>query len=163
MHVAAIIPVYNGRRFLRGAVETVLAQTRRPDERLIIDDGSSDDALAALDGLSIDLPLKRLRQDNRGQSAAHNLGARETRCELLALRDQDDLLAAAPRRGVWQRDAAAQRQLAPLLRAELAQLAHVGRAEIAEALLPAIEVCSLMPCCRQSSTAGTPLSACRRM
>ncbi len=43
--IAVVIPVYNHARFLAGTLESVLAQTRRPDRILVLDDGSTDDSL----------------------------------------------------------------------------------------------------------------------
>lgn len=88
--VSVIMPVYNGRRFLRGAVESVLAQTLPPCELIVVDDGSTDGSLAELDGLPAPFPVRVLRQANAGQSAARNLAARQAEGEYLAFLDQDD-------------------------------------------------------------------------
>ena len=88
--ISAILPVYNGRRFLRGAVESVLAQTLPPCELILVDDGSTDGSLAEIEGISTPFPLRVLRQENAGQSAARNLAARQAEGELLAFLDQDD-------------------------------------------------------------------------
>jgi glycosyltransferase involved in cell wall biosynthesis len=88
--VSAILPVFNGRRFLREAVESVLAQTLPPCELIVVDDGSTDGSLSELDGLAAPFPIHVLRQDNRGQSAARNLAARQATGEYLAFLDQDD-------------------------------------------------------------------------
>lgn len=50
--VTTIIPVFNRARMLREAVASVLAQDYRPIEIIIVDDGSTDDTPAAVDGLA---------------------------------------------------------------------------------------------------------------
>ncbi|HWM91685.1 MAG TPA: glycosyltransferase [Thermoanaerobaculia bacterium] len=93
MHrVSAILPVFNGRRFLRAAVRSVLAQTLPPCELIVVDDGSTDGSLAELEGMpeGTPFPIRVLRQENAGQSAARNLAARQAEGEYLAFLDQDD-------------------------------------------------------------------------
>jgi len=90
--VSVIIPVFNGRRFLRAALLSVLAQSLPPCEVIVVDDGSTDDSLTELEGLSPGpWALRVLRQANAGQSAARNLAAREAAGEYLAFLDQDDV------------------------------------------------------------------------
>ena len=89
--VSVILPVFNGRRFLNEAVRSVLAQTLPPCELIVVDDGSTDDSLAELEGLPpAPFPIRVLRQANAGQSAARNLAARHAEGEYLAFLDQDD-------------------------------------------------------------------------
>jgi glycosyltransferase involved in cell wall biosynthesis len=83
--------VFNGRRFLLGAVQSVLAQSLPPCELIVVDDGSTDGSLDELAGLPPSpFPLRVLRQANAGQSAARNAAAREATGEYLAFLDQDD-------------------------------------------------------------------------
>ncbi|HYG61078.1 MAG TPA: glycosyltransferase family 2 protein [Thermoanaerobaculia bacterium] len=89
--VSAILPVFNGRRYLRDAVRSVAAQTLPPCELIVVDDGSTDGSLAELEGLPpAPFPIRVLRQENAGQSAARNLAARQAEGEYLAFLDQDD-------------------------------------------------------------------------
>jgi glycosyltransferase involved in cell wall biosynthesis len=89
--VSAILPVFNGRRFLRAAVQSVLAQSLPPCELIVVDDGSTDDSLAELEGLvPAPFPVRVLRQTNSGQSAARNFASRQAEGEYLAFLDQDD-------------------------------------------------------------------------
>lgn len=92
MHrVSVILPVFNGRRFLLGAVRSVLAQSLPPCELIVVDDGSTDGSLGELEGLPPGpVPVRVLRQANAGQSAARNLAARQAEGEYLAFIDQDD-------------------------------------------------------------------------
>lgn len=89
--IAAVIPLYNGERFIERALRSVTGQTRRPDEILVVDDGSTDagpDRVAALAG---DLPVRLVRKRNGGQSSARNLGVARASASLIAFLDQDDL------------------------------------------------------------------------
>lgn len=99
--VSAIIPVHNRAWCIRRSIESVLGQDYRPLELIIVDDGSTDDTPRLLDEISRDLSsrsesksggiaLRILRQDNRGVSAARNLGIRDARGPLIALLDSDD-------------------------------------------------------------------------
>lgn len=82
--------VYNGRRYLREAVESVMHQTDLPHELLVVDDGSTDGSLEILDELTPSFPIRVFRQDHAGQSAARNHGIREAEGEFIAFLDQDD-------------------------------------------------------------------------
>ncbi len=89
--VSAILPVFNGRQFLPGAVRSVLAQSLPPCELIVVDDGSTDGSLEELASLPpAPFPVRVLRQANAGQSAARNAAAREATGDYLAFLDQDD-------------------------------------------------------------------------
>jgi glycosyltransferase involved in cell wall biosynthesis len=93
IHISVVIPTYNRAVLLRRAVESVLRQTRKPDEVVVVDDGSTDDtaSVASLFGHSI----RYLRQQNAGSSAARNRGVEEARCEWIAFLDSDDVWTEA--------------------------------------------------------------------
>lgn len=90
-NICAIIPVYNGRRYLREAVESVVKQTLRPDRLIIIDDGSTDGSLEVLEELALPMPLTVISQANRGQAASRNKGVSLAGTEFIAFLDQDDI------------------------------------------------------------------------
>src|SRR5574341_425886 len=88
--ISAIIPAYNGAsRYLEQAICSVLTQTYRDCELIVVDDASTDDTAR----LVLRFPQVRYlrRADNGGQAAARNDGARLARGEFLAFLDQDDL------------------------------------------------------------------------
>lgn len=87
--ISVVVPVFNGERFLAEAIESVLAQTWRPIEVLVVDDGSSDGSAAAAERFGP--PVQTLRQEHRGPPAARNLGLRAARGDLVAFLDADDL------------------------------------------------------------------------
>jgi glycosyltransferase involved in cell wall biosynthesis len=92
--VSTIIPVYNRPALLREAVASVIAQTYRPIEILIIDDGSTDGTAAAAEDLArIHGPLVRvLRVAHGGPGRAREAARQLARGEFLQHLDSDDLL-----------------------------------------------------------------------
>lgn len=88
-----LMSVHNGGRWLRAAVESVLAQTWRDFEFLILDDASTDASAAQIE--SFDDPRIRLIRlpENIGLTRSLNRGLREARGELIARQDADDLSA----------------------------------------------------------------------
>jgi hypothetical protein len=87
--VSVVIPVFNGERFLRDAVDNVLAQRYPSVEIIIVDDGSTDGTATLLGDLPCD--VRYFKQENAGPSAARNRGIRDTAGELIAFLDVDDL------------------------------------------------------------------------
>lgn len=90
--VTVLLPVRDGLPHLRDAVASVLAQTHRDLELLVLDDGSTDGTGAWLDGLR-DSRVRVLHREGRGLVAALNDGLGEARHELVARMDADDLSA----------------------------------------------------------------------
>jgi glycosyltransferase involved in cell wall biosynthesis/SAM-dependent methyltransferase len=89
--ISAIIPLYNGEKFIEQSLRSILAQTLRPDEIIVVDDGSTDNGAAIVRTL-IDkgLPIRLLSKQNGGQASARNHGIRSSTGDLIALLDQDD-------------------------------------------------------------------------
>lgn len=87
--VTAIVPVYNGERYIREALGSILGQTRRPAEIIVVDDGSTDRTAALVMAMNPDITL--IRQANAGAAAARNAGIAAATGEYLAFLDHDDL------------------------------------------------------------------------
>ncbi len=92
--VSTVIPVYNRAVMLREAVDSVLAQTWRPIEIIIVDDGSTDDTLKVEDEIRAQHPeiVRVLRQANAGPGTARQLGLDAAQGEFVQFLDSDDLL-----------------------------------------------------------------------
>lgn len=86
--VSVIIPLHNGSRYLRAALESVFAQTYRPFEMIVVDDGSVDDSGVIAQRFD---DVRYIYQANQGVAAARNKGIEAARGEFLAFLDQDDL------------------------------------------------------------------------
>ena len=86
--VSVIIPTFNNAKFILQAVESVLQQTYRDYELLVIDDGSTDETRSILQPYQD--RIRYLYHENRGVSAARNRGLYLARGEFVALLDGDD-------------------------------------------------------------------------
>lgn len=100
--VSTIIPVHNRAGLLREAVASVLTQTYRPIEIVIVDDGSTDETPRAADALAAAHPaeVRVLHGRNAGPGLAREAGRRVARGEFIQYLDSDDLLL--PRKFEWQ-------------------------------------------------------------
>jgi glycosyltransferase involved in cell wall biosynthesis len=88
--ISVIIPTFNRAHWVAEAVASVLAQTFKDFEVLVVDDGSTDATLEALAQFFRQTKILR-RPERRGVSAARNLGIAAAQGEWLAFLDSDDL------------------------------------------------------------------------
>ncbi|HEX3040670.1 MAG TPA: glycosyltransferase [Solirubrobacterales bacterium] len=87
--VSVVIPCWNQAHYLGEAIESVLAQTHRRLELVVVDDGSEDNSCE----VAARYPgVRRVRQPNRGVAAARNRGLAETTGEYVVFLDADDRL-----------------------------------------------------------------------
>jgi len=92
--VSVIVPCYNQGRYLSDALNSLLAQTYRNWECIIVNDGSTDNTRqVALDYVSRDPRFRYLEQRNRGLANARNRGLREMRGTHVQFLDADDAIA----------------------------------------------------------------------
>lgn len=92
--VSIVLPVYNGARYLREAIESALAQTYHDFEFIIINDGSTDNSLEILRGIK-DRRIRLYDQENKGLADTLNIGIFFARGAYIARMDQDDLALAS--------------------------------------------------------------------
>jgi glycosyltransferase involved in cell wall biosynthesis len=90
--VSIIIPAYNGGRYLPAAIDSVLGQTYRNYELIVVDDGSTDDTALVLQSYLDPNPnIRYVAQTNQGVGAARNHGIRLAQAKWIAFLDQDDV------------------------------------------------------------------------
>lgn len=87
--ISCIVPVFNGERYLKEALDSILAQTYRPIEIIVVDDGSTDNTAAVVAGYGEQ--VRYLLQSNTGPAAARNLGLTAAHGAFVAFLDADDL------------------------------------------------------------------------
>lgn len=87
--VSVIVPVYDGERYVRATIASVVAQTYRPIEIIVVDDGSRDGTAEAVRDCRAGLHYRH--QEHAGAAAARNTGVAMARGEFLAFIDADDL------------------------------------------------------------------------
>ncbi len=86
MNISVIIPTYNRAKYLPRAIESVLSQSFKPLEIIIVDDGSIDDTKSVVSRY----PVGYIYQENSGVSSARNGGVKEAKGEWVAFLDSDD-------------------------------------------------------------------------
>lgn len=86
--IAAVVPTYNRATLVERALRSMLAQTRRPDEIIVVDDGSTDGTLDRLAAFGADVRV--VSTDRRGASGARNAGVVAASHGWVAFLDSDD-------------------------------------------------------------------------
>lgn len=87
--ISVVIPNYNRAALIGETLNNVFAQTRPPDEVIVVDDGSTDDSVAAIQRFGSQVTL--IRQENHGPGPARNRGLAAARGDLIQFMDSDDL------------------------------------------------------------------------
>lgn len=96
--VSVIIPTYNREKLIIDAIKSVIGQTYKPIELLIVDDGSTDSTKLVIDDIisqteqDKNLTIRYLFQDKKGAQAARNLGSIESKGQYIQFLDSDDVL-----------------------------------------------------------------------
>lgn len=95
MTISIVIPTYNGERFVEQAIQSVLNQTRQPDEIIISDDNSTDNTLEICNRYSDRLNIFCNPKGPSGFVNGWNNAISHASCEFISILHQDDILAPA--------------------------------------------------------------------
>jgi glycosyltransferase involved in cell wall biosynthesis len=87
--VSVIVPVYNGEKYIREAIDSILNQSYKDFEVIVIDDGSIDNTLSIVK--ECDGKIRWKSQENKGQASAINEGIKMVKGEYVAYLDADDV------------------------------------------------------------------------
>jgi len=107
--VSVIIPAYNAERHIGEALASIRAQTLPAVEILVVDDGSTDGTVEAVERAGAGLDVTLIRQANAGPAAARNHGIRRARGRYCAFLDADDTMLPerlAAQKALFDADAA---------------------------------------------------------
>lgn len=91
--LSVVMPVYNGEKYLSQAIESVLNQTYKNFELIVIDDGSKDDSVRIIKQFQKNdrRIVLLVNEKNRGISNAMNRGIKSAKGEIIALAHGDDI------------------------------------------------------------------------
>ncbi|MFA5992261.1 MAG: glycosyltransferase [Candidatus Pacearchaeota archaeon] len=91
MKISLIIPCYNGEKYLDATINSVLNQTKKPDEIIIVDDCSKDKSLELIKNYSKKHKTIKLIQNpvNKGLSATRNIGIQNSKGDIIIFIDVD--------------------------------------------------------------------------
>ena len=88
MTITVVIPAYNSEKYIARAIDSVLTQTHKPDEIIVVDDGSTDNTSEI--ARKYEPSVKLIQQQNAGASVARNTGIEAATSEWIAFLDADD-------------------------------------------------------------------------
>lgn len=93
--VSVIVPVYNAEPYLRKCLDSLVNQTLKEIEILVVNDGSTDNSLSILEGYRSQYPekIKVFSKENGGQASARNLALKYAEGEYIGFVDADDYAA----------------------------------------------------------------------
>jgi glycosyltransferase involved in cell wall biosynthesis len=86
--ISVVIPAFNAGRFIRRTIDSILAQTYRDYEIIVVDDGSADNTAEVVK--SYGPKVRYIYQENAGDGPARNTGIRAAKGEWIAFLDHDD-------------------------------------------------------------------------
>ena len=90
--ISVVMPVYNAEKYLDEAIKSILVQTCKDFEFIIINDGSNDKSLEIIEKYNIqDERIVLINRENRGLIASLNEGIEKTKGRYIARMDADDI------------------------------------------------------------------------
>ena len=96
MIITVFTPTYNRAHLLPRLYESLVKQTYRDFEWIIVDDGSSDNTAEVINEWDADFPIRFFRKENGGKHTSINLGVEKADGELFFIADSDDLMRNLP-------------------------------------------------------------------
>ena len=91
--ISVVIPAFNVQDYIAEAIESVLKQDKRPDEVIIVNDGSTDGTRSVISNYEFDSIVRVIDTENRGLGPARNLGLENSSSEYIYFFDSDDVMS----------------------------------------------------------------------
>lgn len=105
--ISVIVPVYNVEKYLEACLDSLIAQTCKPYEIILVNDGSTDRSKEICEKFVRNYQHVRLiNQNNQGQASARNTGLDHAKCDYIVFVDSDDFIAANMLAVLYQKAAA---------------------------------------------------------
>lgn len=95
--ISVVIPVYRVEKYVNGCIKSVIRQSEKDFELIVVDDGSPDGSIAIAEKLLAESGMKNyqvIHTENRGVSAARNTGIQNAKGEFVIMVDSDDVLSS---------------------------------------------------------------------
>lgn len=89
--ISTIIPSYNSREYIKHCVDSVLDQTIKSFEVIVVDDGSTDKTKEILTEYISQNKITYIKKENKGPASARNLGIKNANGDYIAFLDADDI------------------------------------------------------------------------
>jgi len=99
--ISVVIPVYNKDKYLKKTIQSVLNQSFKDFELIVINDGSTDNSLEVIQSFD-DTRIRCFNQENQGVAVARNLGVDKAKTPLIAFLDGDDIWLKNHLDEIWQ-------------------------------------------------------------
>lgn len=90
--ISVIIPVYGVEKYIRQCLESVIKQTYKNLEIIVVNDGTKDNSMKIVEEYLVDERIKVINKENGGISSARNRGIEEATGEYVSFVDSDDWL-----------------------------------------------------------------------
>ena len=90
--ISVIIPVYNVEKYIRQCLESVINQTLKNIEIIVVNDGTKDNSMKIAEEYLSDKRIRIINKENGGQSSARNAGMREAKGKYICFIDSDDFI-----------------------------------------------------------------------
>lgn len=90
--ISVVIPVYNVEKYIKECIESVINQTFKDIEIIVVDDGSKDSSMKIVEKYLYDKRIKIIKQKNGGAASARNTGMKEAKGKYIYFIDSDDFI-----------------------------------------------------------------------
>ena len=93
LKISVIVPVYNVEKYLKQCLDSIVNQTYKNLEIIIVNDGTKDNSMKIVEEYLQDKRIKVINKENGGLSSARNIGIKEATGDYISFIDSDDYIS----------------------------------------------------------------------